>query len=243
MFFESDTREFYLYDDIGPGDAQTLHNALTVIGAGELSVRVNSYGGSVDEALAMVEILKRHQLAGNQVTVTVDAIAASAASLFPAEFTSFAAEHSRVMIHNPWGVAMGDANELRKTADVLDRYKESIVSIYSRAMNLEPVQVAELLDAETWYSAGEASAAGLVGSVAGLGDKPPVAAMLVRPDRFKKTPEDLVETEPASLETVLINATKQTGRVGTVTETPALAAARNKRIKTLFDMRRAGYEN
>jgi ATP-dependent protease ClpP protease subunit len=241
MFYDNDLKEFYLYDDIGPGHAQELHAAVRESGGGTFTVRVNSYGGSVDEALAMVEILKRHELAGNKVLVTVDAIAASAASLFAAEFASTAAEHSRVMIHNPWGVAMGDANQMRQTADVLDRYKESIVSIYSRAMSIGNEEVSALLDAETWYNAGGAAAAGLVGEVTLAGEEPLVAARLVSAKRFKNTPEDLLDveikndylTEPGAIES----------EAGTVKETPALAAARNQRIKSLFAMRAAGYEN
>lgn len=241
MFYDSETSEFYLYDDIGEGAAQTLHDSVKQSAGDVFTVRINSYGGSVDEALAMVEILKRHELSGNKVLVTVDAIAASAASLFPAEFTSSAAEHSRVMIHNPWGVAMGDAQTLRQTADVLDRYRESIVSIYSRAMDIERDAVNSLLDAETWYSAAGAQSVGLVGEVTRNGEGPGVDAALVDARRFKNTPADLIDGCQVGAQ--YAENAAGTIEAGCVSDTPALASARNNRVLSLLKLRAAGYEN
>ncbi len=189
--FDLTTREIFIYDDIGPAHmgmfgTETLMEGLQTLGKGPINIRINSYGGSVDEALAMIEMLSRHD---GDIEVTVDSIAASAASLFAAYFPSSAAPHARIMIHNPWGVAMGDAEEFRKQADILDMYRDSLIHIYEEAMGMDAEAIQSLLDAETWYSAKDALAVNLVDSV---GDKGMVAPNPAPQSRFKNLPEDLV---------------------------------------------------
>ena len=191
MSYDKKTREVFIYEDIGPADfgmfgTATLMAALQALGDGDITVRINSYGGSVDEALAMIEMLSRHE---GDVSVTVDSIAASAASLFPAYFPSEAAPHARIMIHNPWGVAMGDAEEFRKQADVLDMYRDSLVSIYENAMGMGRDAIVSLLDAETWYNASNAAEAGLVD---GVGSGSMVEPPEMPQNRFRNAPVDLV---------------------------------------------------
>lgn len=187
--FDVTTREIFLYDDIGPAymgmfGTETMMQGIQTLGKGPISLRVNSYGGSVDEALAMIEMLSRHD---GDVHISVDSIAASAASLFAAYFPSSAAPHARIMIHNPWGVAVGDAEEFRKQADILDIYRDSLITIYEEAMGQDRDAIIALLDAETWYTAKDALAAGLVDEIGGKGaEAKPVPA-----NRFKNVPQDL----------------------------------------------------
>ncbi len=187
--FDVTTREIFLYDDIGPAymgmfGTETLMEGLQTFGSGPVNLRVNSYGGSVDEALAMIEMLSRHD---GEVHITIDSIAASAASLFAAYFPSTAAPHARIMIHNPWGVAMGDSEEFRKQADILDIYRDSLITIYEDAMNADREAIVAMLDAETWFTAKDALEAGLVDNVGGKGaETKPVPA-----NRFKNVPQDL----------------------------------------------------
>lgn len=193
-----DSRELFIYDDIGPAwagmvSAEGVRASLKALGAGPVTVRVNSYGGSVDEALAMLENLDRHN---GEITVTVDSIAASAASLFPVAFQSSAASHSRVMIHHPWTIVAGNANQLRKEADVLDKYGDSIASVYMAAFNGEPDELRQMLDDETWMSAAEAVEFGFVGSVTEPSSK--VEAKRVAKDRFRNTPADLISSDVES---------------------------------------------
>ncbi len=200
--WDTSTREIFIYSDIGPAWAdmfgtETLMNALNDLGSGDITIRINSYGGSVDEALAMIEMLSRHD--GN-VSVTVDSIAASAASLFPAYFPSSAAPHARIMIHNPWSMAMGDSEELRRQADILDMYRDSLITIYESAMQMDREAIVSLLDAETWYTAQDALEVNLVDNVMSSGI---VAARAVPKDRFKNVPMDLVESQPEVIEPVV----------------------------------------
>ena len=200
MVFDKKTREVFIYNDIGPAEfgmfgTETLLESLKALGDGPVTLRINSYGGSVDEALAMIEILSRHD---GEVDVTVDSIAASAASLFPAYFPSSAAPHARIMIHNPWGVAMGDAEEFRKQADILDMYRDSLIHIYENAMGVDRSDIQSILDAETWYNASDAVLAGLVDEV-GVGSVA-VEAPEMPQNRFKNVPNDLTVKPAAKAE-------------------------------------------
>ena len=190
---DAKTREFFIYDDIGPDWAgmvgtETLLRGLGELGSGPVKLRINSYGGAVDEALAMLEVLHRHD---GDISVSVDSIAASAASLFPVAFPSTAAKHARIMIHNPWGMVMGSSIDMRKTADVLDTYRDSVAMVYAGGMSVTQQEIISLMDAETWYTADQAHAVGLVGEVTEAGE--PVAAKAVPANRFKNAPKDLGE--------------------------------------------------
>jgi ATP-dependent Clp protease protease subunit len=196
MYFDESTREVFIYNDIGPAwagmfDSEMMKFALTKLGKGDINLRINSYGGSVDEALAMIEVLGRHD---GSVRVSVDSIAASAASLFPVVFRSSAAKHARIMIHNPWGVAMGNATDMRKTADILDLYRDSIVMVYKQGMGKSEDEIKALLDAETWYSADSALANGLVDEVTEPATK--VESKPAPQNRFKNVPQDLLNPTP-----------------------------------------------
>jgi ATP-dependent Clp protease, protease subunit len=199
--FNKDSREVFIYDDIGPSwagmiGADSIRNAMAELGSGPIHLRINSYGGSVDQALAMIEVLGRHD---GEIDVTVDSIAASAASLFPVVFPSVAAKHSRVMIHDPWSLAFGNASEMRKTADILDKYRDSILAVYQQGMTVSGDEIKKMMEEETWFSAEEAYEVGLVGAVAETGKK--VDAKAVAPDRFRNTPQDLLDVTAKARET------------------------------------------
>jgi ATP-dependent protease ClpP protease subunit len=162
---DTKTRELFLYTEFGPAwaemiDAPTVQSWIQSLGSGDINVRINSYGGSVDEALAIIAMLQRHDGA---VTVTIDSIAASAASLFGAAFGAKIASHARVMIHNPLMMTYGNANDHEKSIEILKAYTDSIVGIYKTSMGTkyDDEEIQNLLDAETWFNASAAVDAGL----------------------------------------------------------------------------------
>lgn len=182
--------DLYIYDDIGP-DWLGMVSAKAVIEdlgqlTGDITVRINSPGGDVNEALAIYNALTRH---GGKVTVSIDGLAASAASYIAmAGKTITIAENAMLMIHNPWTFAMGDAPALRKTADVLDKYGQGIVDVYAARSGQAKEDVAAKMTAETWFTAAEAVEYGLADSVG----QPLNVAASVAPGRFRNCPQRLI---------------------------------------------------
>jgi len=147
--------ELKLYDVIGGWgiSAAELTDGIPE-DAEEIVLRVNSPGGAVGEGLAMYHYLSDHPA---RVTAIVDGYAASSAS-----FVILAADEVRVheasilMLHNPWGVAVGDAEEMRHTAGVLDEHAEAILDIYERRTGMARTEIRDLMESETWMR-GEAA--------------------------------------------------------------------------------------
>lgn len=147
-----------------------------------INLYINSPGGSVFEGIAIHNMLKRHPAT---VNVYVDALAASIASVIAmAGDTIHMYKNSMLMIHNPWTVAMGNAAELRKQADDLDRIGESAVQSYLQKAGekLNEDDLKQMLDNETWLSADEAQQYGLADVV--LEENQAVAS--VSEDLFKQ---------------------------------------------------------
>lgn len=123
----------------------------------DLAVRINSPGGYVTDGLAIYDALAAARAAGRKVTIHIDGLAASMASVIAMVGDDIImAENALMMIHNPWEVAVGDAAELRQRADLLDKMRDRMVAIYSRRTGLSRDDLIPMLDAETWLSSGEA---------------------------------------------------------------------------------------
>jgi ATP-dependent Clp endopeptidase proteolytic subunit ClpP len=134
---------------------------------GDIELHINSPGGDVHDGIAIYNQLK--QRAGT-IGVIVDGLAASAAS-FIAQAASPGklemAPHSQMMVHNGFSMGIGDAADLRKTADLLDMVTTEIASIYAERTG-KPVEYwqAKMAD-ETWFTAEQAVAEGLADKVHG----------------------------------------------------------------------------
>jgi ATP-dependent protease ClpP protease subunit len=189
--FDSNTSEIFLYDDIGPAwmgmiDSSSVIAALKQMPTdAPVTLRINSAGGSVDEAIAIYNAIQRHD---GTVNVAIDSIAASAASFIAmAGEKVFIADGGAIMIHSPWTLAMGNATELRKTADVLDLYEDRLFNAYMGRMGkkYKDKEVRQMLADETWFTASDAVEAGLADSVENIKAEPAVVAE----GRYAKTPQ------------------------------------------------------
>lgn len=129
----------------------------------EITVRINSTGGSVYDGLAIRSLLKNHKAS---VTVMVDGLAASIASIIAMSGDKIVmAKGSMMMIHNPLSGGWGEAKDLREIADFLDKIRDSLVSVYASRTGKTTEELIELLDAETWMSAEEAVEMGFADQV------------------------------------------------------------------------------
>jgi ATP-dependent Clp endopeptidase proteolytic subunit ClpP len=133
----------------------------------EIRVRINSSGGYVFAGQAIYSTLKRHPAT---VTVYVDGLAASIASVIAmAGDRVIMPKNALMMVHNPWGLAIGDAEDLRKEAEVLDTITETIISAYQDKTGLERNDIIELMEAETWMTARDALDWGFIDEIEGEG--------------------------------------------------------------------------
>jgi len=127
-----------------------------------LNIYVNSPGGDVFAAQAMVSMLKRHSAEKN---VYVDGLMASAATFFTGVGKVFMPSNAMMMIHNPSALVWGNATDMRKMADDLDKIRESMLAIYRDKTGMTDEEIIPLLDAETWMTADDAMEYGFIDEI------------------------------------------------------------------------------
>jgi ATP-dependent protease ClpP protease subunit len=162
------TREILIYGGIGssPGEisAKDIADQLTQAKGFDVLLRVNSPGGEVSEALAIIAQVQSYR---GKVVARVDGIAASAAGLIVAAApVAEASPDAMLMIHGPRTYADGDAADLRASADTLDVFAAKLREIYGRRWKAAPEKLEAALSAgELWLTAQEALAVGIVDRV------------------------------------------------------------------------------
>lgn len=132
-------------------------------GDGDITVWINSPGGDCVAAAQIYNMLSAYK--GN-VTIKIDGIAASAASVIAmAGNTVLMSPVSMMMIHNPATIAFGDHNEFAKAIEMLDEVKESIINAYVIKTGLSRTKLSHLMDSETWMNANKAIELGFADDV------------------------------------------------------------------------------
>lgn len=147
--------EIVMYGDIGwDVTAKGFSDELKALGdVAEIDIRINSFGGDVFDGVAIFNRLDTHKA---KKTVYVDGIAASAASVIAmAGDEIHIAESGFIMIHDAWTVSMGNAKELRATADRLEAVSAQIAGIYQRRTGAEMDQIREWMDTETEFNSAD----------------------------------------------------------------------------------------
>jgi ATP-dependent Clp endopeptidase proteolytic subunit ClpP len=190
--------EVSIHDEIGAwgiSAKQFLGELASIPAARAISLSLHSPGGEVFDGLAIYNALKSR---GN-VDVTIAGLAASMASVIAmAGRTVTMPRNAYLMIHNPSGVAIGDSADMRELADLLDKLKGSLVSAYTERTGIDPEEIEEMMDAETWLTGEEAAAKGFVDSVS---DTLALAASASFGSRFAHAPRALFDTPPPVMET------------------------------------------
>ena len=186
--------EIYIYGDIGESwweesvSAADFVRDLNALKNDEVIIRINSVGGSVPDGLAIYNAIQRHP---SNITIHIDGMAASIASLIALAAENTMAENGIMMIHAPMSVAVGNASQMRVRADELDKWAEAMAVSYARKTGKTTEEVMAWLDGQDHYfTAAEAQAAGLVDSIT---EAVPIAASLRIPaaslSRFKGAPD------------------------------------------------------
>lgn len=157
------TVEIMIFDEIGiyGVDAKSFIEEIKGISKdSSVLLRINSPGGSVIDGLAIYDAVNRMP---QKVTARIEGLAASMASVIALAADEVTmSENSLYMIHNVWGGEVGESDDLRKAADLMDKMSGRLLSIYMKKTEQTEEQLKSWMDSETWFTAEEALAAGFI---------------------------------------------------------------------------------
>lgn len=153
----NDTAEISIYDEIGFWGVSAASFAQDLKSCGnnlkQINLHIHSPGGDVFDGIAIYNLLKNHPA---NITVYIDGLAASMASVIAmAGNEVIMPENAMMMIHKPWGIQGGDAEDMRKYADLLDKVENTLIPAYANKTGKTPEELAEMLSAETWLNGKE----------------------------------------------------------------------------------------
>jgi ATP-dependent Clp protease, protease subunit len=199
--FRAEDNTIWLYDAIASDEDEAMwfggvsprdFIAALARTTGPVTLRINSPGGSVFGAQAMVAAMRDH---GQPITARVDSLAASAASVIAAECAECEmVPGSMMMIHKAWGLAVGNSDDMLATAELLEKIDGQIAAAYSRRAG-DDKDWAAMMAAETWFTAEEALGVGLVSRVADENKQRPANRWDL--SAFAKAP--VIETAPEAV--------------------------------------------
>lgn len=165
----SDIATIWLYDVIGADawggiSASQFAQDISRIQAPVIHLRINSPGGDVFDARAMVSALREHPA---RIVAHIDGLAASAASYIALAGDEVQmSDGAFLMIHNAWGIVLGNRHDLLEMAMTLEKVDQSIAADYQRKTGQEANRIQQWMDNETWFTAQEALDAGFVDHIA-----------------------------------------------------------------------------
>ncbi len=166
---QADEGEIWIWEEIGEGwfggiSAKQFAKDVKDLGdVKRIHLHINSPGGNVFDAVAMYNLLGQHKA---HVVVNIESLAASAATIVAmAGNEIYMADNAMMMIHDAWGLVIGNAAEMRKNADLLDKIDGTIVATYAKRTKIDDQVIKDLMSAETWMTASEALGYGFIDQV------------------------------------------------------------------------------
>lgn len=186
----------YIYDEIGywGTTAKDFICEIDALEASSITLRVNSPGGDVFDGIAIYNALRNHPAT---VESQVDGLAASIASIIAmAGDTITIAKNAFFMVHNAWSMTAGNAEEMRKMADTLDKIDATMVKAYTDRTGQTQRSVRQMMADETWVSADDAVALGFADKIT---DEPGAKAAFDL-SKFRNVPQGLSGEAPAPTE-------------------------------------------
>lgn len=207
---KNDTAEISIYDEIGfwGVTAQQFAKDLKALGNNlkQINLHIHSPGGNVFDGIAIYNLLKNHPA---NKTVYIDGLAASMASVIAmAGNEIIMPENAMMMIHKPWGIQGGDADDMRKYADLLDKVESTLIMAYTAKTGKSETDLAEMLKEETWLTGKECIEQGFADKLA----DPLVAMACIQSKKL----EDYTNM-PETIKNMLF---KPQGNAGAATTTP-----------------------
>ncbi|MER2622820.1 MAG: head maturation protease, ClpP-related, partial [Accumulibacter sp.] len=231
--------EIFIYDEINPPLAETTAKQLRAKPRDPVEVRINSYGGSATDAVAIYNALQSH---GGKVTVTVEGMCYSAATVVACAGRCAAYESAVFGFHAPWSEVAGPASELRDAAQSLDKVSESIARIYAAKTGKPIEDMRQLLTGRigTWLTAVEARDAGFVNEVIGKTAKL-CTGNIVLPARFRmsveNTPQATAKPVMLSPDAIVTLCAEEPGVVASLLAKPHTEAQVKARLADAKEIR------
>lgn len=197
--------DILIYGEINAALALLLANNLANKPDAPVTVKINSYGGSPLDATAIYNSLKSHR---GKVTIHIEGICASAASLIAMAGRCVMAENALLMLHGPSVAIGGNAPALRENAATLDKVAESMLAIYTAKTRRPAAEIRKLLadGQDHWFNAAEALAFGLIDEIARPLRIAARLGTLKIPERFKTMIEATNALDPGAIEAAAIQA-------------------------------------
>jgi len=230
---QNSVAEILIYGPIGNSwydesvSAKQFIQDINALDVENITIRINSIGGSVVDGIAIHNAIKRHKA---QVTTVNDGIAASIASLIlMAGDTVEMAENAQIMIHAPWTYADGNAAQLRDVADMLDSWSEAMSSSYAQKSGKSKEDVLALLTdgKDHWFGAEDSLAEGFIDSITG---GLAIAASLDRDALSAQVKQFFAVKQPVAAATIIKETQMPQAE-------PVAAAAPNAPVKSEADIR------
>lgn len=186
LYFEGPiSAETWLGDEITPG----LFKSELEQHPGDLTVWICSPGGDVFAASQIYTMLRNHK---GKITVKIDALAASAASVVAMSGDeTFISPTGMLMVHDPACMASGNKADMVKAIEILDEIKESIINAYEQKCHLSRGKIAKMMSEETWLNAKKALQLGFVDGILFAKEKMPQA----EPEEEEESADEEQESE------------------------------------------------
>lgn len=174
-----------------------------------IRVHVNSPGGDVVAASHIANTLRDQQFhKGRTVEMLIEGAAWSAATIITsAGNPTKIADNAIVMIHDPWTVVVGNSRDLRKAAEINDKFRDTIVSAYRWKSPLSQDALVEMMAADTWMDADDAIANGFADEkiegmkIAAAFDPERLPKQLIIPEKFRDRVQALLQPTAETAET------------------------------------------
>lgn len=192
------TAELWIYQEIGEDfwtgegiTAKSFQKELSEVKASQIDLHINSPGGLVFDGITIYNLLKQHPA---NITTYIDGLAGSIASVIALSGNEvYMAENALFMMHEPFGMAIGNAEEMRKTADILDKVGESISIAYQSKSGKDEKEIKQLMVDVSWLSAKEAKNLGFVDEITSSVDMAACAKFIpiMEAAKFKNIPTEL----------------------------------------------------
>lgn len=245
----NDTAEISIYEEIGGWGISAQQFALDLKALGNIKhidLHIHSPGGSVFDGIAIYNLLKNHKATK---TVYIDGLAASMASVIAMVGDPvIMPANAMMMIHKPWGIQGGDADDMRKYADLLDKVENTLIPAYAEKTGKSHEELAEMLKEETWLTGKECVEQGFADKLAEpvkamasissqrikeFSNMPKALQMLLEPQAHTNTQTATPEAPPAQPTPPSAQATPPAAPPSNIDPLASLAE-RNAKIKAIF---------